>query len=387
MLAAGPADANPPKVGFSSGPDAVYAHEVSQGQRARNRCRERLEALADAPLSADEARLEAIAELRRAVDFARWCWPLSDPDSALSVTGIGEVDFWPSLARLVALEHGGDVTSKPRLLAGDRPSVALSAATRGDLARSRRWRECLSPYGIGDELMTLCRDRRGCWGSVELMRDSSDPPFDEDDQRLLAQLASTLGAMLRRSAAIRPPVDVRDAEEIPPGTVILDADLAPLSWTPSFRAWVTKLPASAPDPAALPPAVYEIAARALESTRDTVGLPNRVRIRDANGRWSAIEGAPLEGAGHGQVAITIRAATADEVFDLLCRIHDLTARERHLTSLLLRGLSTEQLAGALHISPYTVKDHLKAIFAKTGVRSRRELISLFVGRAAAHHTT
>jgi DNA-binding CsgD family transcriptional regulator len=231
--------------------------------------------------------------------------------------------------------------------------------------------------------MTLCRDRRGCWGSVELMRDSSDPPFNEDDQCLLAELAPTLGAMLRRGAANRPPEDASDVEAIPPGTVIVSGDLAAISWTPSFRAWVAALPASAADPEALPPAVYEIAARALDPGRPTVGLPNRVRLRDANGRWSTIEGAALEGAGRGQVAITIRAATGDEVFDFLSRARDLTARERHLTSLVLHGLSTEQLARALHISPYTVKDHLKAIFDKTAVRSRRELISEFTGRTAA----
>jgi DNA-binding CsgD family transcriptional regulator len=352
---------------------------MPSGERVRTRARERLQALARAGLDSEEARREAIAVLRPAVGFHRWCWPLTDPASALSTSGIAEFDLWPELPRIAVLEEHGDITSKPGLVRAGCASISLSAATGGDLQRSTRWRECLQPYGVGDELMTACRDRHGCWGSIELMRDSDDPTFSEDDVAFLHQLAPTLATLIR--LGLRDMSDESHARPAapPPATLIVDAELRTASWTHAFRTWLTELPTG---PETLPPAVYELGTRVLTPPAAANGLPASVRIRTRSGRWAVIQAARLEGADQGHVAITIRSATPDEIFDLLAKTYDLTRRERQLVTLILDGLATKQLAAALCISPHTVQDHLKAIFAKTRLSSRRELVSRLAGRSS-----
>ena len=57
----------------------------------------------------------------------------------------------------------------------------------------------------------------------------------------------------------------------------------------------------------------------------------------------------------------------------------LSERELEVADAVARGLSNKEIAAALHISPNTVKTHLRAVFDKAGVRSRFELMSLMLG--------
>ena len=73
--------------------------------------------------------------------------------------------------------------------------------------------------------------------------------------------------------------------------------------------------------------------------------------------------------------MVIEPATQIEMAPLIAQAHQLTARESQICLLVRRGLTTTEMAQRLHITPNTVQDHLKAVFDKTGARSRLDLVS------------
>lgn len=71
--------------------------------------------------------------------------------------------------------------------------------------------------------------------------------------------------------------------------------------------------------------------------------------------------------------MTHQAATSDEVLSL-------TAREREVLQLLVRGRNSFEIGQTLGIAERTVRYHLGNVYGKLGVKSRAEAIALALGR-------
>ena len=93
------------------------------------------------------------------------------------------------------------------------------------------------------------------------------------------------------------------------------------------------------------------------------------------GQWVVLHGTRLGDRPGAPTAVIIEPARPAELAELIVLAYGFTPREREVTRLVVLGLSTNNIAHKLHLSPFTVQDYLKNIFDKAGARTRRELVA------------
>ena len=318
--------------------------------------------------------------LREAVPFDASCWLTIDPASLLVTGGLFDYppEMMPALARN---EFGGDDVNKLAVLARlSAPVGILSQATAHHPESSARYRDLLRPNGLESELRAVFRAESSAWGGCTLYRARGSPDFEPDEAAFVATVSGLLGAGLRRSlvaTAIATGTVARDG----PGLIVLAADGSMEATSPEATRWLAELADDSRGPAAcdVPPyAVLQVAGRARAIANDTLSpeiAPATARIRTRAGRWLLAHATMLDGRLPGRVAVILEAARPAEIAPLIVEAYGLSQRERQITELLLQGASTSEMAGRLRLSPLTVQDHLKAIFEKMAVRSRREVAS------------
>jgi DNA-binding CsgD family transcriptional regulator len=337
---------------------------------------------------AREFALQAARVLARAVPFDGVCVLTMDPATHLPTGEIVQNGLpAAATARLTEIElSGADVNTFAALARADQHAAGLSAATEGELDRSRRHRELRRPHGLGDELRAALVADGTTWGALTLLRGEHRPDFAPGDTAFVAAVADSLADGLRRATLVEARAATRTERGV--GVIALAADDTVLTVDPAAERWLAEL-CEGGCGGGLPVAVTAVAGQAhrIAAGRAAAAMTARARVRTAGGWWLVLHASTAAAGPDATTTVVVGPAPMEEIAPLIAGAYGLSPRERAVTRLVARGLATTVIGAELHLSPWTVQDHLKAIFDKVGVRSRGELVARLYFPAAAPDLT
>jgi DNA-binding CsgD family transcriptional regulator len=293
--------------------------------------------LARSGLDFQEFARAGMRVLRRAVPFDAVAVVAFDP-----ATGVA-VDTWSD----EAIEfHDADIERFKQLADSGRRAVRRSG-----------------------ELRAVCVGDTGMWGAILMRREPGAPAFTTRDVDLLASLSCSHPEVQR--ARLEQSATAHTAHRDPGLLLLDDADGVDMA-NAGAATWLDDLPDHGGQ---LPFVVTAVAERARAVASGHSDSPASARVRAESGRWVLVSGSVVRNGTRARTAVTLETARAPELAELIANAYGLTARERGVARLVAQGRPTAAIAARLHLSTYTVQDHLKAMFEKLGVSSRGELVA------------
>lgn len=346
----------------------------------RARVRSELLSLSCAGLPADDLLARVAGALKLAIPYDACFFTGVDPSTMLFMSAaiVEQMPNW-CCQPYFDNEHLVDDFNKFALLAASAEGAAtLSAATGGKPTRSARHVEINGRLGLEAELRCVFRAGDQTWGIGNLLREQGRADFDADEIAFVRAISRDVAEGLR-AALLAEHAESGGADA--PGLLMFAADGRLTAATPEAQEWLADLDPVNVVPTALgfplPTAAYVVVARARALAAGREGPAARARVRTRSGRWIVLHASCTKDAD-GQVAgaaLIIDRARPVEVAPLIAAAYQLTPREREIAAHVARGSATGVIAAALHLSPHTVRDHLKAIYEKVGVTGRGELVA------------
>ena len=332
--------------------------------------------------------------MRRVFDSDATCWHTLDPATRLITSdapdelisaGVFTMETAPAAgARLVASEYFlPDVNTFAGLASRRTPVGILSRVTSGHPERSTRYRELLAPSGIPFEMRAALVSRGRAWGAVHIARREDKHDFGAEDAAALASVTGAIAEGIRDLASLRrraagpgrvgsraggPQRRRRGRDDHPTG-----------ARAPGHDEQSTRQSEDTPPSSVLALAGFT-RSRAASGSADV----DAVAVPTSSG-WVTLHASLPAGSADGRVAIVVERAVSKQSTAVRLEADGVTPREREVATLLAQGRTNPEIAEALVLSLYTVQDHIKSLFEKTGVSSRQELVArIFVDDYMPH---
>jgi DNA-binding NarL/FixJ family response regulator len=246
------------------------------------------------------------------------------------------------------------------------------------------WRELLAEYGVNDVASMVFRDQFGCWAFLELWRTESGTRFTPAEAEFMRAIARPVTEALRRHQAQLFDRPGLADDRTGPVVLVLSPSLEVRAQTRETERYLRVLVPPDADRNPIPAGAYNVAAQLLAVECGIDDHPPFARVHLAGGVWLALRAARIgDGVAANNerdIAVTIESASPAERLSFYARASGLSSREAELLEHLATGADTRQIAQLMFVSEHTIQDHLKSIFAKTGVRNRRTLLTRVAGR-------
>jgi DNA-binding CsgD family transcriptional regulator len=341
----------------------------------RRRAKQAIISRCHSGLDARTLLVETSRCMAQVVPWDQACWHTVDPATLLFTSAFAE-HLGAGEPRLPVHEYEIDDVIKWAWLARRPwPVGLLRQATHGHPEASPRFRELLGPRGIGEELRASFVAEGRCWGCFGIFRDRGRPEFTEDEAAFVAEVDQAIAAGLRRALLLDAVAAAGPAAD-GPGLLLFDRHGELVEANRVGAELLAQFPDDhAPAGQPVPHTVLAVAVRARHAAAGGDQEPARSRARTLDGRWMVLHGTLLGDGADAHTAVIIEPARPAELAELIVLAYGLTRRERAVTRLVIQGQSTGEIARTLHLSPFTVQDHLKVVFDKVGVRSRRQLVA------------
>jgi DNA-binding CsgD family transcriptional regulator len=237
----------------------------------------------------------------------------------------------------------------------------------------------LRAHGLEHALHSaMCVDG-GVYASWCVFRERGSPAFAEHEMRFVRAIAPHLARGMR-AALLRDSALEHAGEEDAalPGVLVLDARGRILLRSGPAAAQLADLADIGVHRELIPYAVVSVLARLATASAGGDAAPGAtLHARGLSGRRYTLRASLSEpdASGESSRVVVIEPAAARPSLDRLSHLYGLTPREAEVLVLVVRGASNKRISADLHLSVYTVQDHLSHACEKVGVRGRKALLA------------